>query len=72
MTQIVLDDHQAETLQAATGVVEVRDQHGNLLGYLSRPPSDAEIAEARRRLESAGPWHTTQQVLGHLKSLVQQ
>jgi hypothetical protein len=50
MTQIVLDDHQAETLQAATGVVEVRDQHGNLLGYLSRPPSDAEIAEARRRL----------------------
>ena len=52
-------------------VVEVRDQRGNLLGYVSVPPSDAEIAEAKRRLESDGPWHTTEQVTEHLKSLEQ-
>ena len=71
MTQIVLSDDQAKAVQTATGVVEVRDRQGNLLGYVSPPPSDAEIAEARRRLESDGPWYTTEQVMGHLKSLEQ-
>ena len=71
MTQIVLSDDQAKAVQAAVGAVEVRDRHGNLLGYVSPPPSDAEIAEARRRLESDGPWYSTEQVMGHLKSLEQ-
>ena len=71
MTQIVLSDDQAKAVQAATGVVEVRDRQGNLLGYVSPPPSDAEIVEARRRLESDGPWYTTEQVMGRLKSLEQ-
>lgn len=69
MTQIVLNDDQTQTVQAATDAVEIRDPRGNLLGYVSPPPSDAEIAEARRRLESGGPWHTTQQVMDHLQSL---
>ena len=71
MMQIVLSDDQAKAVQAATGVVEVRDRQGNLLGYVSPPPSDAEIAEASRRLKSDGPWYTTEQVMGHLKSLEQ-
>ncbi len=69
MAHIILTDDQVRAVQIATGTVEVRDQRGALLGYLSRPPSDAEIAEARRRLRSEGPWYTTQQVLDHLDSL---
>jgi len=71
MTQIVLSDDQAQAVQAATETVEIRDRHGNLLGYVSSPPSNAEIAAARQRLQSDGPWHTTEQVLDHLKSLEQ-
>jgi hypothetical protein len=71
MRQIVLSDDQARAVQAAAGPVEVRDRHGNLLGYVSPSPSDAEIAEARRRLASDGPWYTTGQVMDHLKSLEQ-
>lgn len=71
MTQIVLNDEQVKTVQSATGAVEVRDRHGNLLGYVARRTTEAEIAEAKRRLESDGPWYTTQQVLDHLKSLEQ-
>jgi len=69
MTQIILTDDQVSVLQIAAGTVEVRDQRGALLGYLSRPSSDAEIAEASRRLKSDGPWYTSQEVLGHLDSL---
>jgi hypothetical protein len=68
MTQIILTDDQVSALQIAAGTVEVRDRRGALLGYLSRPASHAEIAEARRRLESDGPWYTTQQVLDDLDS----
>ena len=71
MTRIVLSDDQARAVQAAAGVVEVRDGRGNLLGYVSPPPSDAEITAARRRLESDGPWYTTREVMDHLKSLEQ-
>ena len=71
MTQIILSDDQARALQAATDAVEIRDPQGNLLGYLSPPPSEAEIAEAKRRLESDGPWYTTERVMDQLKSLGQ-
>jgi hypothetical protein len=71
MSQIVLSDDQARTVRTATGPIEVRDRQGDLLGYVSPPPSDAEVAEARRRLVSNGPWYTTGQVIDHLKSLEQ-
>jgi len=69
MTQIILSDDQANAVQAATDTVEIRDRHGKLLGYVSPPPSEAEIAEAGRRLQSAGPWYASKQVLDQLKSL---
>lgn len=71
MAQIVLNDEQAKAVQAANGALEVRDSHGNLLGYVSPPVSSAEIDEAIKRLHSDGPWYTTQQVLDRLKSLEQ-
>jgi hypothetical protein len=70
MIQIVLNDEQMEALRKAGEEVEIRDPNGGLLGYLDRPFDDEEIlAEADRRLNSDGPWYTTEQVLEHLRSL---
>ena len=71
MIQIILNEDQLKAVQDAAGSVELRDQRGRIVGYVSRPPSAAVIAEARRRLTSEGPWYTTQQVLDHLQSLEQ-
>lgn len=71
MTQIILNDDQAQAVQAARDAVEVRDRSGRLLGYVSPPPGDAEIAQAKRRLQSQGPWYTTEEVLEHLRTLEQ-
>ena len=71
MTQIILSDDQVQVVKGASNAVELRDGQGNLVGYVARPPSDEEIAEAKQRLESDGRWHTTEQVLKHLDSLEQ-
>jgi hypothetical protein len=71
MTQIILSAEQAQAVIAASDAVELRDDQGLLLGYVARPASKGEVAEAKRRLESDGPWHTTEHVLKHLNSLEQ-
>jgi hypothetical protein len=69
MIQITLNEDQATMVQKAAGTVELRDPKGRLVGYVSQPPSDRVIAEAKQRLHSNGPWYTTQQVVDHLQSL---
>jgi hypothetical protein len=69
MVQIILSDEQANLFQSALNAVELRDRHGKLIGYAAPPQSSTVIASARQRLNSAGPWHSTQQVLEHLQSL---
>ena len=71
MIRIVLDDHQAQSLRSGDSSVEVCDRAGNLLGHVARIPCDEDIEEAQRRLESDGPWYSTQQVLDHLNALEQ-
>jgi hypothetical protein len=71
MIKIVLDDEQAKAIENAIGPVELRDSSDTLVGYVARRPSDAEIQDAKRRLNSAGPWYSTEQVLNHLQSLEQ-
>jgi hypothetical protein len=71
MTQIVLNEDQANAIKAATGVVELRDGDGRLLAYIPRPFTSERIADAKRRAEFDGPWYTTEQVLNHLASLDQ-
>ena len=71
MIKIVLNDEQAKAVGEAVGAVELRDPQGRLVGYVSRSPTIEEIAEAKRRLASSGPWFTTEQVLNHLQSLGQ-
>jgi len=72
MIRIILTDEQVKAAQQSTETVELLDQHGQLVGYVSRPPEASVIAEAIRRLNSDGPWHTTPQVIQHLESLEQE
>ena len=71
MTQLIFNDEQVETVRQATERLEVRDRGGNLVAYLAKQPgfSPTEIAEAKRRMSSGGPWRTTQQVLARLHAL---
>ena len=73
MTQIILSDDQLRAIRQASGTVEIRDQNGILVGYVAPPAiaTEDEIAEARRRLKSNGPWHTTAEVLGRVRALEQ-
>jgi hypothetical protein len=71
MIQIILNDEQARLAQAAPESIELRDQRGQLVGYVARPLDADVIAVAKLRANSAGPWFTTQQVLDHLQSLGQ-
>ncbi len=73
MSQIILNNDQFQAVRQAIGNVEVLDPSGVLVGYMTRPPmaTPEEIAEARRRLNTNGPWHTTAEVLRHLQALEQ-
>jgi hypothetical protein len=71
MIRIVLNDEQAKAVESASGAIELRDPQGRLVGFVSRSISEDQLAAAKRRLNSAGPWLTTAQVLSHLQSLGQ-
>jgi hypothetical protein len=69
MIKRVLKEDQAIAVENAAGANELRDQQGQLVGYVSRSPSTQEAAEAKHRLASARHRHTTEQVLNHRLSL---
>jgi len=78
MTEIILNTEQARIVEGATDAVVVRDGSGKLLGTIvpvaAKPPnlrtrSTHQIEELESRLDSNGPWYTTEQVLEHLDSL---
>jgi hypothetical protein len=77
MTEIILTDEQAKIVAGAMTAIGVRDRCGKLIGTitpLSANPRHVElsaeqIAERETRLDSKGPWYTTEQVLEHLHSL---
>jgi len=71
MIRVVLNNEQASVAENAAGAVELHNPQGRVIGYVSRPLRQEEIAAAKRRLESSGLWHTTQQVLTHLQTLEQ-
>jgi hypothetical protein len=68
MPEIVVSDELAHAIVIADGPVRLRDRAGHYLGYVFRSAfSPEEIADAERRVGSAGPWRTTQQVLDRLR-----
>jgi hypothetical protein len=69
VSHIVVDDEQAKIISEATDSVEIRDRHGNRLGFVTHEFTDEDIAIARQRLASDEPRRTTQEVLDHLRSL---
>jgi hypothetical protein len=71
MTQIILNDDQVQAVRQGTDPVEVCDPSGVLVGYVTRRvmATPEEIAEAKRRAASPGPWHTTEQFLARLQAL---
>jgi hypothetical protein len=79
LNDLILTHQQARLLAEASLPVPIRDPEGNLLGYASPNAgklaqhgfTPAQLAEAKRRADSDGPWYTTQQVLDHLRSLEQ-
>jgi hypothetical protein len=81
MNEIILTTEQASILASAEGLVAIRRPDGSFIGWVSPgtnfilpnacPFSPEEIAEAKARAESPGPWFTTAEVLEHLRSLEQ-
>lgn len=73
MTQVILNHEQTTAIRSANGSVEILDDRGILVGFLSRKilATPEEIAEAKRRLKSPGPWQTTKEFLARLRGLEQ-
>jgi hypothetical protein len=77
MADLIITHEQARLLAGASFPIAIRDPDGKLMGYVSASDvpqkphgfTPEQIAEARRRADSDGPWYTTQQVLEHLRSL---
>jgi hypothetical protein len=77
--QITLTPDQAAVLAGTQDLVAIRRPDGSFVGWISPatrfiipnecPFTPEEIAAAEKEAESAGPWHTTQEVLDHLRSL---
>jgi hypothetical protein len=69
MHHIVLNDEQARLVATALNPVQVRDGKGNVLGTIAPVWTEADIADAKRRLASDEPRYSTAEVLDHLRSL---
>lgn len=80
MSTIIVDAVMRETILAG-GQVEIRDENGTLLGYLTRPGGLVSIPdgtvlevmlpslEELDRRATEGKFYTTEQVLEHLRKV---
>jgi hypothetical protein len=80
MTTIAVSRSLADALGKATQPIRLVDDQGKLLGSFAPAESVAddanalsaeEISELKRRMSSAGPWYTTDEVLAYIQSLEQ-
>ncbi len=70
MTPIVLTEEQARIVSQAQAAIPVCDANGKVLGHIEPIELTPEqIAEAKRRAASPGPWYTGEQVQAHLRAL---
>lgn len=72
MPSIVVSQSDADRVATAQSLIEVCDSAGAILGYITPPVSEEDIAIARSRMGSNGPRLSIDQVLAHLQSLEQQ
>jgi hypothetical protein len=69
VAHITLSEEQLRILASSSAPVEIRDASGTIRGYASPLWTEEDFAEAQRILAADGPWHTTEQVVEHLRSL---
>jgi hypothetical protein len=80
MQSITLDEAVLEKLRGANGLTEIRDAHGNGVGFFSQvslehaakyvaAAAQIDRAELARRKAKAEGCHTTVEVFEHLKTL---
>jgi hypothetical protein len=69
MSHIVLTAEQARVVREASGLVEVRDEAGQILASFLSPVEAAIVAEAKRRLAAAGPRYPMAEVRARLQKL---
>lgn len=68
MSPVILSGEQV--LLLAQGPLPVCDPDGNIVGHVEPLGfTPQEIAEAKRRAASPGPWYTSEQVRSHLAAL---
>jgi len=69
MTEIILDEQQAQIFASAPGKVRILNRKGETLGEAQKILfTPEEIAEAKKRFGSPGPWSTTAEVLARLEA----
>jgi hypothetical protein len=69
MPRVVLSDEQARILTTALESVELVDAKGDVLRIIPPMWTKEDIAEAKRRLASPGPWFTSDQIRRRLAAL---
>ena len=72
MSQIVVDAEEAALIKTAAKTVQVVDQEGKLVGFVTPAPTDEELEKWRRRLTVDEPTYSTEEVRNHLRSLESQ
>ena len=68
MDHITLSSEQLDVVTRGHDPIAVRDQQGNLRGYIAVIVTDEEIADAKRALASKSRRYTTAEVLAALRS----
>lgn len=66
MPQITLTEEQEKVIAAAAEPTLIRNALGSVVGVIAPPWGVDDIQEAKRRLASAEPRHTTAEVLARL------
>jgi hypothetical protein len=69
MTQVFLTPEQAQVVAHALEPIQLCDPKGNVLATIQPEATAEEIAEAKRRITSPGPWYSGDQVREHIRVL---
>ena len=67
MVHIIVSDQQAKLIADTGQYVEIRDQHGNHLGFIAHGFTEQDIAIAKDRFASDQPRLSTKQMVDRLR-----
>ena len=67
MTKVIIGEEIAERIRRSEGPIELVDSHGQTIGVVRRPPSEAEIERARNRASKDGKRLSWAQVVAKIR-----